>query len=214
MRNAQFVPAQVPGSKSTLVVLHGRGDSSAGFKWLPGALNLPHLNYLLLNAPDEWGPSFAPGYSWYDRPPNQAPGIVRSRKLLFALLAELQEQHGLQSSDIGLLGFSQGCLMCIDVGLRWPHRLAGVVGISGYVFFEDEYPRAFSAEAKNHAWLITHGTHDDLLPIAHTAPQIKRLISFGVPMAWREYDKEHTIDQGRELADIRTFLTSVFNLGQ
>ena len=62
-----------------------------------------------------------------------APGVQRSRKLLFELLDDLRAK-GFSPEQTTLAGFSQGCLMTIDVGLRYPHRFAGLVGISGWVF--------------------------------------------------------------------------------
>ncbi|HZI33613.1 MAG TPA: serine esterase, partial [Candidatus Binatia bacterium] len=60
MLHGQFIPAADQASRRLFVVLHGLGDSAAGWSWLPGALNLPWLNYLLVNAPDE----YYGGYSW------------------------------------------------------------------------------------------------------------------------------------------------------
>ncbi len=64
---------------------------------------------------------------------DHAPGVLRSRKLLFELLDDLRAKN-FPAEQITLGGFSQGCLMTMDVGLRYPHRLAGLVGISGWVF--------------------------------------------------------------------------------
>ena len=122
---------EAPPTAAT-IVLHGRGDSMEGFAWLPEALALPNLGYLFLDAPDDW----YGGFSWYDMAPHQAPGVLRSRRLLFGALDALREA-GIAPERILLFGFSQGCLMSIDVGLRYPHRLAGVCGVSGYVMFDD-----------------------------------------------------------------------------
>lgn len=71
-----------------MVVLHGLGDSMDGYRWLPEALRLDALNYLLVNAPDE----YYGGWSWYDLPGDAAPGVLRSRKLLFELLDSARER--------------------------------------------------------------------------------------------------------------------------
>jgi len=62
MLATDFIPAAEKGSRRLLVALHGLGDSAAGMSWIPEALNLPWLNYLLVNAPDE----YYSGFSWYD----------------------------------------------------------------------------------------------------------------------------------------------------
>ena len=53
MLDTEFIPA-VQKSSRLMVVLHGLGDSVAGFRWLPEALGLPWMNYLLVNAPDDY----------------------------------------------------------------------------------------------------------------------------------------------------------------
>lgn len=202
----RFVAARRPSGKLVLG-LHGRGDSAAGLGWLPQAIGLEAVNYLFLNGPDDW----EPGYSWYDLPPHQEPGIRRSRERLFALL-DLLGQQGWDNRDIVLFGFSQGCLMSLDVGLRYPKPLAGVCGVSGYLFFPDR----IAAEAQPHAltmpWLITHGTRDEVLPIATTREHVTLLKAAGVPVDWHEIAKGHVVHPRVETPLIRTFLRQALGL--
>src|ERR1017187_9297757 len=129
MLHSELVPAVENNSQRLMVVLHGLGDSLDGWRWFPEALNLPWLNYLLVNAPDD----YYGGYSWFDLGNDIMPGVQRSRKLLSGLLDNLRAR-GFPAEQITLGGFSQGCLMAVDVGLRYPNRLAGIVGISGWIF--------------------------------------------------------------------------------
>ena len=78
----ELIPAQERDSKRLMVVLHGLGDSMEGYRWLPDELDFPWLNYLLVNAPDE----YLPGYSWYDIEGDPGIGIKRSYQLLSQLL--------------------------------------------------------------------------------------------------------------------------------
>ena len=106
MLHGEFISARDKDSRALFVVLHGLGDSIEGWRWLPGALDLPWLNYLLVNAPDE----YYGGHSWFDYPDNYAPGVQRSRKLLFELLDDLRAK-GFPAEQITFGGFSQGSLM-------------------------------------------------------------------------------------------------------
>lgn len=178
--------------------MHGRGDSIDGFRFLPDALALPSLEYVLLNAPDP----YYTGWSWYDLPPHQAPGILRSRAAIFAELDAIIAS-GIAPSDILLFGFSQGCLMAIDVGLRYPQPLGGVCGCSGYVFFTERIAAEATPHAKHMPWLITHGRFDDMLPIDTTREQVALLRAAGIPVEWHEFDKDHTIDPDDELPLLR-----------
>ena len=202
----EWFPAAAPRGK-LLAVLHGRGDSAAGFLWLPEALQFDGLDYLLVNAPDPW----PPGRSWYDLPPNQASGVMRSCGLLDTLFLELVEQ-GHAPGDTALLGFSQGCLMTLEWGMRSAHILAGYVGISGYCLD----PAALLAERNPQndptRWLVTHGTHDEMLPHDVTVAQMQALEGGGFPVRFLSYEKGHTIDPLDEFPTIRAFLSERLRL--
>ena len=201
MLHTEFIPAAQKDSCRIFVVLHGLGDSIEGWRWLPPALDLPWMNYLLVNAPDE----YYGGYSWFDYPGDIAPGIHRSRKLLFELLDDLRAKN-FPAEQITLGGFSQGCLISLETGLRYPHRLAGIVGISGWVFEMENLIRDLTPVGKSQRLLITHGHLDPLLPFAEAKKQAEQLKSAGLDITWREYPKEHTIHGEEEISAIREFV--------
>ena len=186
-----------------MVLLHGLGDSLEGWRWFPEALNLPGLNYLLVDAPDD----YYGGFSWFNlgETKDMAPGIHRSRKLLFELLDDLRTRN-FPADQITLGGFSQGCLMSIDVGLRYPHRLAGIVGISGWVFEAEKLMQELSPVAKQQRVLMTHGTADPMVPIDRVRKQIPLLQAAGLQIEWREFAKAHTVAGEAEISVIRNFV--------
>ena len=196
---ARFVPAAEP-SDALVVVLHGLGDSMEGFFWLPEALGLDGVNYLLVNAPHP----YTIGYAWYDSE-NPASGVLQGRELIGRLFAELEAQ-GWQSRNILLFGFSQGCVMCIDFALRHSQPLAGIVGISGYALIDDDSKGEIHAQARSQSWLVTHGHHDTTLPMARTRSTMEQLQGWGIPIEWHEFAKEHTIDQEDEIPLLRCWI--------
>jgi phospholipase/carboxylesterase len=183
-----------------MVVLHGLGDTLDGFRWFPAAMGLPWLNYLLVNAPDD----YYNGYSWFDLN-NSAPGVERSRKLLSTLLDDLAAKN-FPPEQITLGGFSQGCLMSAEVGLRYPHLLAGIVGISGWVLDPEKLIREMPPVARRQRLLMTHGTADQIVPIAAVRTQIPLLKAAGIQVTWQEFAKAHTIAGEPELKVIRDFV--------
>ena len=196
------------------MVLHGRGDTSEGFHWMPDTLAFRGLDYLMVNAPDE----YFGGRSWYALPPDQEPGVVRSRALLDALFGEVLA-HGYAPGDVGLFGFSQGCLMALEWGARSAVSLGAYVGVSGYCLD----PAALLAE--RHAsherplsnrptrWLITHGRQDEALDYETTRRQMDELQRGGFDLRFETYDKGHTIDPRKELPLLRSFLAERLGLG-
>lgn len=201
MLKTEFHPAHKGGSKALMVVLHGLGDSVVGYQWMPSALALPWMNYLLVNAPDP----YYGGFSWFDFAGNFGPGVQRSRKLIFDLL-DAQRANGFPARATTLFGFSQGGLMTLDVGLRYSQRFAGLVSISGAVFEPEKLLKEMSPVAMQQRILVTHGIADTMIPFHHTAPQIKMLKSYGLQIEWHELAKEHTIAGEGELAIIRKFI--------
>ena len=184
------------------MVLHGLGDSLEGFLWMPQMLRLPWMNYLLVNAPDP----YVMGYQWYDLM-DPAPGVRRSRGMLDGLFGELAEQ-GWESRDILLFGFSQGCLMSFDFATRHAQPLAGVVGVSGYIFEPEAIAREMHPCAREQAWLVTHGTTDDLLPLSRTQAQMETLRGLGLPIEMHVFEKGHTIDPEDEIALFRRWISA------
>ena len=62
MLDTEFIAATEKSSRRLMIVLHGLGDSMEGYRWWPEAMQLPWLNYLLVNAPDP----YYGGFAWYD----------------------------------------------------------------------------------------------------------------------------------------------------
>jgi phospholipase/carboxylesterase len=199
--HAEHLAAVSHGPHRLMLVMHGLGDSLEGYRFLPDYLKIPGLEYLLVNAPD----SYFTGFSWFDIFGDLKTGIRRSRGLLFDLLEELKAQ-GWKTEDIGLFGFSQGCLMALDLACRYPAKFGCVVGVSGFVEFLEEYPEKFSPAAREQKIMVTHGTLDSMLPFHKTRSQIQALQGMGLSINWQEYSKDHTIDPQREAADIRKFI--------
>lgn len=205
MLHTEFLPAKKSGSARLLIMLHGLGDSVEGYRWMPEALDLPWLNYLLINAPDE----YYGGYSWYDFAGDIVSGVTRSRDMLFSIL-DAQCNNGFPSAETVLGGFSQGCLMSIEVGLRYPHRLAGIIGISGYVCNPEKLVKELSPVAKDQRLLLTHGVMDPMIPFAVVRGQVEFLKSAGLDIEWHEFVKAHNIAGEAELKIVRDFICACY----
>ena len=116
------------------------------------------------------------------------------------------EVQGWRSRDILLFGFSQGCVMCIDFALRHSQPLAGIVGISGYALIDENTQEEIASQARAQKWLVTHGHHDPLLPLARTRGMMEQLQGWGIRIEWHEFAKEHTIDMEDEMPLLRRWI--------
>jgi len=182
-----FIPAKIP-SKKLMIILHGRGDSSDGFKMLPEFLDLDNMNYLMFDAPFE----YFTGHSWYQLPPNQLPGIEYSSKLLSKDLDTLFEIE-FNPEESFLFGFSQGSLLSFEFGARYHKKLAGYIGISGYIYDPLKLLQEMNKELLSASWLCTHGTNDTVLPLTNTQEQIEILQKNNWNIEFKVYNKDHSI---------------------
>ena len=205
MLETDLIAAREKGSRRLLIMLHGLGDSMEGYRFLPGEINIPWLNYLLVNAPDE----YYGGYSWYDFAHDMLPGVERSRKLLFELL-DTQRAAGFPTEQTVFCGFSQGSLMATEIGLRYPHRFAGIIGISGDVCEPEKLLEELSPVALQQRLLITHGTVDPMILFAPVREKINMLKAAGLNIEWHEFVKGHTIAGEMEFEVIRNFIRAAF----
>ena len=182
-----FIPSKVP-SKKLMIILHGRGDSSEGFVGFPPYLELDDMNYILFDAPFE----YFTGFSWYQLPPDQLPGIEYSSKLLTEVLDELFEEQ-FNAEESFLFGFSQGSLLTFEFGARYHKVLAGYIAVSGYIFDAPKLLDDMNKDVLESRWLCTHGTYDDVLPYKTSREQVAALQSAGFNIEFKSYEKEHTI---------------------
>jgi phospholipase/carboxylesterase len=197
-----LIPAREPSTR-LLIALHGLGDSMEGYRDVPQLLQIPWLNVLLVNAPDP----YYGGFSWFNFAGDHQPGIIRSRKLITKLLDSLREKY--PTDQTVLFGFSQGCLMTMETGLRYPHKLAALVGVSGWVYDAETLVKELSPVAKEQRILWTHGTRDPLLRIDEVRPKIETLKKASLNIEWREFQKEHTFVP-QEFTLIREFISKSF----
>jgi phospholipase/carboxylesterase len=184
---SKFIPAK-KASEKLMIVLHGKGDSLRPFRRFDEELKVPEMNYLLLNAPKR----FLDGYSWYGDPPYERAGVLKIREKLLQLLSDLERQ-GWKSENIFLFGFSQGCLVSADIGMNYPKKLGGIVGVSGYFHFHPRWRQHLSSDSLKTPWVLTHGHKDDVLKIEDTRFGVQKLREAGMKIDWVELDKEHVL---------------------
>lgn len=195
----KYIPARKP-SERLMIVFHGKGDSIRPFRNFDEEMGLSDMNYLLLNAPKK----FLDGYSWYGDPPYESDGVVKIREKVLQLLKQLEVQ-GWKSENIFLFGFSQGCLISADIGLNYPKRLGGIVGVSGYFHFYPRWRQQLSEDSLKTPWVFTHGHKDDVLRLDETKYGVGKLRDAGFAVKWIELDKDHVLTD-EEMPMIRNWV--------
>ena len=177
-------PASGGKPRRLVILLHGLGaDGNDLIGLVPyWARLLPDAEFLSPNAP--FPCDMAPyGYQWFssqDRSPEAVLGGVRAAApILDAFIDEALEERGLGSSDLALVGFSQGTMMSLFVGLRRAEPVAGIVGFSGRLLA----PELLASEVRSRPpILLIHGTEDPVVPHTSLAAAENELKAAGVPV--------------------------------
>ena len=108
-------------------------------------------------------------------------------------LIEREITRGVPARRIVLAGFSQGCAITLGAGLRSPHRLAGLAGLSGYLPLADHTAAERSEAMRDAPIFLAHGKRDGVVPLARGAASRDALAALGYAVAWHEYPMEHSV---------------------
>lgn len=134
-------------------------------------------------------------------------GLEASRQTIEALI-ERENQRGIPTDRIVLAGFSQGGAAALYTGLRYPDRLAGLIGLSTYLPLADELEQEGSVMNRGLPIFMAHGAQDPVLPPQLGEASYRRLEERGHPVKWRTYPMPHAVCP-QELAHIRAWLLNL-----
>jgi phospholipase/carboxylesterase len=125
-------------------------------------------------------------------------GVTMAAPVLNQFLDAELKRHNLPGSALALVGFSQGTMMSLHVGLRRAVAPAAIVGYSGMLVVpEDVAPEQFAAEITSRPpVLLVHGDSDDLIPVQALFHAAQGLAALGIPAEWHvSPGVGHGIDQ-------------------
>ncbi|MFO7562759.1 MAG: alpha/beta fold hydrolase [Enhygromyxa sp.] len=208
-------PSAGTTATASVIWLHGLGADGHDFEPIPPLLGLPEVRFVLPHAeqrPVTINNRFVMR-AWYDilsldftGVRESEPDIRRSQEQIEALIRR-ENQRGIPSERIVLIGFSQGAAMALHVGLRWPERLAGVVALSGYLLLSEQTKAERSLANASTPMLFCHGSQDPIVPIwlGKAAYEQVGALDPERPMQWYDYPMPHAVCP-EEIAEIARFL--------
>ncbi len=199
----------------SVIWLHGLGADGNDFAPLVPALQIPAniaVRFVFPHAPIQ--PVTINGgmamRSWYDifEPSlvsqQDEDGILASEKAIHTFI-DKEVTRGIPTERILLAGFSQGCAMTLHTGLRYPKRLAGLIGLSGYLPIADQAPSRWQAANRETPIFIAHGTQDPVVALERGQASKDLLVANGYPVQWHTYPMPHSVCP-EEVADITRFI--------
>jgi phospholipase/carboxylesterase len=190
-------------ARQLVVFLHGYGADGndlieIGRVWqglLPSAAFVsPHAPHRCGQAPvgREWFPLT------FRDPDERWVGVNAAAPVLNSFIDAELKRHNLPPSALALVGFSQGTMMSLHVGLRRPVAPAAIVGYSGMLVTPEKGdPAAFAAEIRSRPpVLLVHGDEDQLIPVQALFRAAQGLATLEVPVEWHvSAGIGHGIDQ-------------------
>ena len=207
-----------PNPTASVIVLHGLGADGNDFVPIAQELDLSRIGavrFVFPSAPMR--PVTLNGghvmRAWYDiqgadlvRREDEA-GLRESQAQVNALIAR-ERARGVAANRIVLAGFSQGCAMTFMAGLRYPERLAGLLGMSGYLPLA-AHTAAERAPANADVPIFqAHGSADPMIQIGRAEASRDALLALGYAVEWHTYPMPHSVCAA-EIADMNRWLLRV-----
>ena len=154
---------------SAIILLHGYGGdgkdiSTLTYNW---KRFLPNTVFL---SPDghEVCPINPSGFQWFDLSKDDPQYIIeqslKGEKIIHKFINEVKELYKLNNSRICLSGFSQGCMMSINIGLTSNEEFNSVVGFSGKIIDKGNISKRITSKTK---MLLLHGALDNIVPASN-----------------------------------------------
>ena len=175
-------PASGGRARSLVVLLHGYGSNGDDLISLAPLVQplLPDAAFVAPNAPSRI-PNMAEAYQWWPirsfSMEERSAGAIAAAPAIDAFLTEELARLGLDDDRLLLIGFSQGTMMALHVGLRRKMSVAGIIGYSGMLVAADRLAGEIRSRPPT---LLVHGTADDVVPFGSLAEAERELKGVGV----------------------------------
>lgn len=210
MLTGPSVAAKSGTTRQLVILCHGYGSDGNDLIALAPYWQqiMPDAAFIAPNAPEpcDGNPM---GYQWFPitrlDPAEIARGVEAAAPVLERFIEEQLRLRGLEGSQLALVGFSQGTMMALHVGLRRAVPPACIVGYSGALALPERLAGEISGKPPI---LMIHGDADDMLPVSRMHSAVQALGEAGLSVQWHVSPQlGHGIDQtglelgGRFMAD-------------
>jgi phospholipase/carboxylesterase len=213
------VTLQPNGTPSASIIwMHGLGADGNDFVPIVPELRLPaslNIRFIFPHAtmrPVTWNNGYVMR-AWYDikalglKAEEDASGIHQSEQIIRRLIQHEIDQ-GISANKIVIAGFSQGGAMALQVALRYPHRLAGVMALSTYLPLRDTLADEANVANRDIPILMCHGRQDPVVPYELGDASRKLLEAQGYVVDFRSYNMPHSVC-AEEVEDISQWLQKI-----
>lgn len=200
---------------ATVILMHGLGADATDFVPFAHELDLhgcPPIRFVFPHAPSI-PVSVNNGYrmrAWYDIygadiVQREDPAGLRTSQAAIQALIAREVARGISTEQIVLAGFSQGCALTLQTGLRYPERLAGLLCLSGYLPLQLEVAAERHPANQDTPIFLAHGSQDPVIPVQRAEASRDFLRTLGYAVDWHCYQMQHAVCP-QEIDDIGSWL--------
>ena len=183
-------------ARLTLLLVHGRGASAEDILVLARELSLGDVAYV---APQADGNTWYP-YSFLAPLDQNEPGISSALRVLARTVDSLVEQ-GVDTTRVGLLGFSQGACLALEFAARHAARYAGVFALSGGLIGPPGTPRNYSGSFEGTPVFLGCSDRDPHIPLERVKESAEVFRRMNAAVDERIYPRMgHTVNDDEVLA--------------
>ena len=173
VNGASLQPLSGAAPRQIVLLLHGYGSNGADLISFAPAWRalLPHALFLAPNAPQRLGGG---GYQWWPltafTPHALDAGAASAAASIDGFIDRKLAQYGLSEAELAIVGFSQGTMMALHVGLRRERQVAGILGFSGMLTGAAQLAHQ---KITRPPVCLVHGAADPIVPVMalHAAEQ-------------------------------------------
>lgn len=202
---------------ASVIWLHGLGAN--GYDFEPIVPQLPknitnHTRFIFPHAPQRPitinNGMVMPG--WYDifgtdlTAQQDAQGISDSEQILCNYVAQ-EVERGIDAKRIVLAGFSQGGVIALHTGLRYPLTLAGIMALSTYLPLANTLENEIHAANRQTPIFMAHGQFDQVISFKLGVLSRTLLENFGYNIEWQSYNMQHNVSP-EEIVHISHWLSA------
>ena len=155
--------------KNAIILLHGYGGdgNDISILTLSWKRHLPNTVFICPNG-HEICPINPSGYQWFDLSKEDSNYIleqsIKAEEKIKEFIDEIKKEFNLSNDKICLSGFSQGCMMSLNVGLTSEEKFLCIIGFSGKIIDKDNLKSRIKNSTET---LLIHGDADQVVPSTH-----------------------------------------------
>ena len=203
------LPKKQAAKTPVLIMLHGYGSNEADLFDIAKALDGRFITFSL-RAPNTIAEN---SFCWYALEPSpdgerkyNYSEARNSKAKIMSFISNACKAYKLDSTQVFIMGFSQGAIMAYDLAITSPKKIKGVLALSGRMMEESKALKTDALQLAKVKFYVAHGNSDNVIKIADAEKAVEFLKTKNVSdLAFKTYEMPHSIN-GKELNDIKAWL--------